>query len=181
MLLRPARSKACINQSDIEMSLKVLPIYLALTQTLLIVAGPTYHKRLWCVIEIFTFLRMGADLERVVLRPMLDAGELESDSTQSIHLAELKTQFEAFRVQEADCYSSDRSILLGAIETGFHSIDEFNALCSRAMVTAVDHATSDPSKSFNHGVARSFTRKVSDAGLRGLPHRKMSNTGLQVV
>ena len=39
--------KACIVQSDIEMSLKVLPIYLALTRTLLIVAGPTYHKRLW--------------------------------------------------------------------------------------------------------------------------------------
>merc|ERR1711998_587909 len=54
--------KACINQiEDVEKQkgIKCLPIFLAGCETLLITAGPTYCNRLWCVMECFTFLRMG--------------------------------------------------------------------------------------------------------------------------
>lgn len=40
-------SKACIDQQDIERSLRYLPVYLAGCQGLLVIAGPTYATRLW--------------------------------------------------------------------------------------------------------------------------------------
>ena len=54
---RTAQDKACIDQSNIEQSLACLPVFLAGCQTLLVVAGPTYCSRLWCVMELFTFAR----------------------------------------------------------------------------------------------------------------------------
>ena len=61
-LPRRAQDKACIDQIDPvkkEKGINCLPIFLAGCQTLLIVAGPTYCSRMWCVMEIFTFMRMG--------------------------------------------------------------------------------------------------------------------------
>ena len=51
------QDKACIDQSDIEQSLACLPVFLAGCQTLLVVAGSNYCTRLWCVMELFTFVR----------------------------------------------------------------------------------------------------------------------------
>ena len=51
------QDKACIDQNNIEQSLACLPVFLAGCQTLLVVAGPTYCSRLWCVMELFTFAR----------------------------------------------------------------------------------------------------------------------------
>ena len=55
--LARAQDKACIDQSNIQQSLACLPVFLAGCQTLLVVAGPTYCSRLWCVMELFTFAR----------------------------------------------------------------------------------------------------------------------------
>jgi hypothetical protein len=41
--------KACIDQSNIDKCLEGLPIFLAGCRTLLILAGPTYATRLWCM------------------------------------------------------------------------------------------------------------------------------------
>ena len=51
------QDKACIDQNNIKQSLACLPVFLAGCQTLLVVAGPTYCSRLWCVMELFTFAR----------------------------------------------------------------------------------------------------------------------------
>ena len=51
------QDKACIDQDNIQQSLACLPVFLAGCQTLLVVAGPTYCSRLWCVMELFTFAR----------------------------------------------------------------------------------------------------------------------------
>ena len=51
------QDKACIDQNNIQQSLACLPVFLAGCQTLLVVAGPTYCSRLWCVMELFTFAR----------------------------------------------------------------------------------------------------------------------------
>ena len=53
------RAQACIDQERIEESLAVLPVFLSGCKELLVVAGPSYTQRLWCVMEIYTFLRMG--------------------------------------------------------------------------------------------------------------------------
>ena len=57
--------KACILQTDVEACLACLPIHLAGCRRLLVLAGSTYTSRIWCMIELFTFLRMGGDLQRV--------------------------------------------------------------------------------------------------------------------
>jgi hypothetical protein len=49
--------RACIDQNNIQQSLACLPVFLAGCQTLLVVAGKTYCSRLWCVMELFAFVR----------------------------------------------------------------------------------------------------------------------------
>jgi len=56
------QDKACIDQGNIQQSLACLPVFLAGCQTLLVVAGPTYCSRLWCVMELFTFARSNRQL-----------------------------------------------------------------------------------------------------------------------
>ena len=56
-LIRYAQDKACIDQNSIQQSLACLPVFLAGCQTLLVVAGSNYCSRLWCVMELFTFVR----------------------------------------------------------------------------------------------------------------------------
>ena len=55
--------KACIDQTNIDASLASLPIFLAGCQGLLVLAGKTYPTRLWCVVELFVYLRMGGTKE----------------------------------------------------------------------------------------------------------------------
>ena len=44
-------AQACINQEHIEASLAGLPAYLSGCCFLLVLAGPSYLRRLWCVVE----------------------------------------------------------------------------------------------------------------------------------
>ena len=67
--------KACINQDDIAANLACLPVFLAGCQRLLVIAGPTYCERLWCVMEIFVFLRMGGHPSRISILPIRAAPE----------------------------------------------------------------------------------------------------------
>ena len=66
------QDKACIDQNDIQQSLACLPVFLAGCQTLLVVAGPTYCSRLWCVMELFTFARSERPL---LIRTLLDCAD----------------------------------------------------------------------------------------------------------
>ena len=80
--------KACIKQTSIEDSLPCLPVYLAGCSRLLVLAGKTYLKRLWCVMELFIFLRMGGEQRHVTIRAVADASstmamEPESDRDSS--------------------------------------------------------------------------------------------------
>ena len=44
--------KGCINQQDIAASITMLPIYLSGCKRLLVIAGPTYVSRIWCVADV---------------------------------------------------------------------------------------------------------------------------------
>jgi len=50
-------SLAHSDQQDIDASLACLPVFLAGCKALLVLAGPTYASRLWCVMEIFVYIR----------------------------------------------------------------------------------------------------------------------------
>ena len=65
-----ARSQACIDQQNVSASLACLPVYLAGCKRLLVLAGPTYIERLWCIIEVYTFLQMGGEEQRIDIVPL---------------------------------------------------------------------------------------------------------------
>ena len=89
---------------------------------LLIVAGPTYCSRLWCVMEIFTFLRMGGAKERIELRLISNPGQ-----NQAAAKRELAAQLATFNAAKAECFKQeDRQKLLAVIEAGFGDFQDFN-------------------------------------------------------
>jgi len=103
-----------IDQTDIATALACLPVYLAGCSKLVIFAGPTYVERLWCVVEIYTFLRMGGSLDQIEVHPF-DAAAMPA--------------FETFEAEHAKCYSpDDKAKLLGAIQQAFGSTAPFNEL-----------------------------------------------------
>ena len=129
--------KACINQSDIDASLAALPVYLSGCKELLVLVGPTYCGRLWCVIELFTWLQMGGAAERVRVSP------LPPEEGAAVGVS-LDTQLATFDALQAQCYKADeRQRLLGIIEEAFGDFKVFNAavrsiLTQRSQVVAVE-------------------------------------------
>ena len=116
------QDKACIDQTNIDQSLACLPVFLSGCQILLIVAGPTYCSRLWCVMEIFTFMRMGGAMERIELRLIANPGQ-----NQAAAKMELAAQLATFDAAKAECFKQeDRQRLLAVIEAGFGNFDDFN-------------------------------------------------------
>jgi hypothetical protein len=50
--------KLCIDQSNIEVDLQCLPVFLAGCNTIFAASGPTYPKRLWCLVEMLIYRAM---------------------------------------------------------------------------------------------------------------------------
>ena len=110
--------KACIDQLNIDESLACLPIFLAGCQKLLLLVGPTYASRLWCVMEIYIFVKMGG--ERGAMDVMLL--DESADAALVSHLAR-------FDASKAMCfYDRDRQRLWAVIESSFGTFDPFNKL-----------------------------------------------------
>ena len=108
-----AQDKACIDQKNIDQALACLPIFLAGCQQLLIVAGATYPTRLWCLMECFTFVKMGGELSQVQVYT------LEGDGVES--------SLVRMDAAKARCFlDRDRQHLLAVIETGFGDARRFN-------------------------------------------------------
>lgn len=121
---------------------------------MLVVAGPTYTERLWCVIEIFTFLRMGGCLERLALMPIGSATESPEEAEVSV-----LRRFETFDAASAKCFNeAERQHLLAGLETGFGSLQQFNNLIANVFAHARSRATgtvvSDEASRFNAGNIR---------------------------
>ena len=109
---------ACINQQDISASLVLLPIFLHGCKMLLILPGQTYPTRLWCLIELFTFVKMGGTRERVCIRPLLAASDDQKQLGEALLRVDAKV---------AGCYLlKDRDRLLGIIEASFGDCRAFN-------------------------------------------------------
>ena len=108
--------KACINQKDISNDLLCLPVFLSGCETLLIIPGPTYTSRLWCIMEVFVFLKMGGSIRRITIIPI----ELKDEKIA-------RSKFEEVDVSKCKCYlEKDRQKLLGIVEKGFGSYEAFN-------------------------------------------------------
>ena len=133
--------QACIDQKKmadpkhVVESLAVLPVYLSGCKRLLVFAGATYTSRLWCVLELFTFLRMGALRSAITLLPLAtDAEALEESETGGLVIdqrvmSETLKAFGRFDVRQTRCtVQGDQDRLLTVIESGFGDHATFNAL-----------------------------------------------------
>merc|ERR1719215_2411729 len=106
--------KLCIDQNNIEADLRCLPIYLSGCQSLLVLCGPTYLSRLWCIIEIFTYIMMGGSIGDIEVALVLKEGNIEEDQDAIV------SGFTNFDVDGCDCFNPiDKERILIVIEAAF--------------------------------------------------------------
>ena len=106
--------KACIDQTNIDANLMALPVFLSGCRSLLVLVGPTYSSRLWCVMELFVFIRMGGQHDDIAVR-LLEGGD------------SLVRQLERFDAGKAKCFlNRDRQRLWAVIEASFGTFAPFN-------------------------------------------------------
>lgn len=134
--------KACIDQDNVDANLASLPVFLAGCRSLVVLAGqtcegqhlnlylcgsPIYRstdqvrphlcadcERLWCVVELFTFLRMGGSPENIVVYRLGGSDKLREALAK-------------FNGLKAKCYfPRDREKLLAVVEAGYGDMQPFN-------------------------------------------------------
>lgn len=152
--------KACIDQQNIQDSLACLPVSLSGCRKLLVLVGDTYVERLWCVVEIFTFLVMGGTRNDITVVPI--------DSTA----ADIAERFRAFKVDQAKCFlAEDKDKLLAAIESAFGLHQRFDALVRTTMADCIafterTRRNEDAENSFSRSFLRKSRRNDDDPGER---------------
>jgi len=115
--------KACLNQSNIKQSLAGLPMYVAWSNTLLLLASSSYVKRLWCIMELFTWVQMGCPLEQILVKD-IDGGK------------DLDEELMNFRVDRTRTYMLfDKHRLLAVIENAFGDHYSFDSLVEEIVQT----------------------------------------------
>jgi hypothetical protein len=112
--------KYCIDQSKLADGLMCLPVFLAGCNSLLVLAGSTYPRRMWCVMELFIFLVMGGSESAVDVRLLCN----------NLNMAEreaLIQDLESFDAKGAKCsVQGDEDRMLGAIAGAFGSLEAFS-------------------------------------------------------
>ena len=150
----------CMDLDDVATSLLCLPVFLsgcqvhaiftplplnpthpqphphphAFSQELVLLLGPSFTSRLWCAVEVFAFLQMGAQHHRI--RPFA-FGESTSDfgnETRAHHEAARRREIAAFDAHKAQCEGhSDRELLLAVIEAGLGGLEPFNVMVRQVL------------------------------------------------
>ena len=102
-------------------------------------AGPTYCSRLWCVMEIFTFLFMGGKLDRIEIHALSASDDPASLADGRYSLGDLKQQFATFDAAKAQCFlPQDKHRLLAVVEAGFGDFKDFNTRVRTAFAKRLD-------------------------------------------
>jgi hypothetical protein len=107
----------CIDQNNRTEDIQCLPAYLMSCNDLLVLCGPTYATRLWCLMELYIFIAMTArgrsssldlnEISRGIRRnSSLDLIELSANSIEALM---------NFQVDNAQCSSQDDLLELHAI------------------------------------------------------------------
>eukprot|EP00411_Alexandrium_monilatum_P037445 CAMPEP_0175402582 /NCGR_PEP_ID=MMETSP0095-20121207/37592_1 /TAXON_ID=311494 /ORGANISM="Alexandrium monilatum, Strain CCMP3105" /LENGTH=524 /DNA_ID=CAMNT_0016701355 /DNA_START=1 /DNA_END=1575 /DNA_ORIENTATION=- len=115
--------KVCIDQNNIELDLRCLPIFLNGCSRLVMLCGATYLKRLWCITELFAYVHMGCKIEQIELVPVLRESKEDED------LDEICDAFSCFDVRMCECFKlEDKERMIMAINTAFGCMDNFNGV-----------------------------------------------------
>lgn len=127
--------KVSIDQNNIDLDLRCLPIFLHGCKQLVILCGSTYLSRLWCITELFTYVHMGGKLDNIELIPVLR--ELREDED----LKEIQDSFQSFDVRACECFNEeDKRRMMVAINTAFGCMDTFNGVV-KTMTRQVSRST----------------------------------------
>ena len=118
--------KMCIDQNDIDAALACLPVFLSGCKGMLVIAGPSYTTRLWCIMEIFTYIQMtrGIADEQIAVVPIGEGTALEG----------IKESFRSFRGEKAECFKKSDKEKMWASSKGRSATlcTSGRARCSRA-------------------------------------------------
>merc|ERR1712048_1344882 len=125
--------KACIDQNNVEEDLKGLPVFLYGCKELLILCGPTYLERLWCIVELFTFVHVCGNTNKVTELQLCGVAAVESDQDA------IQRAVDDFEAEKCACFNPlDKEKMLEIIVAAFGSMHDFNtsvrALMKRALV-----------------------------------------------
>jgi hypothetical protein len=128
----------CIDQSNIEANLRCLPVYLSGCRALLIVAGPTYVRRLWCAIELFVFVSIHVTEEdhadkshRYIHGPTEDHADVPLEvrvlGQTEEQCSSVREGLANFDIMACQCFDpKDKFRLLDVVEAGCGTKDVFN-------------------------------------------------------
>merc|ERR1719197_1204731 len=135
--------KVCLDQSRISDALRMLPANVMAADRLLVVHGPTYASRLWCVIELFCIFAFAPDYATAASHVEL-AGTADSFEM-------LARDLMRFRLEEAHCFDPNEEAklrrMIAAVQTeasGFEeNIRELGQQLLRAPKTSADALSKD--------------------------------------
>merc|ERR1712048_148729 len=95
---------------------------------LLVLCGPTYLSRLWCIVELFTFIHIGGCMDKVIILPVVRDDERFADA------AALRKAYRNFDSERCLCFSAeDKRRMLEIIVSAFGDMGRFN-LAVRALL-----------------------------------------------
>lgn len=167
--------KCCVDQRSIENDLPCLPVWLSGCMRLVVFCGPTFLSRLWCVLELFTFVHMGGRLDDITFFPVCRQGHVEED------LASIRASFAHFTVSHCDCFlPEDKKRMLDVIAEAFGDLENFNAVVRDIFNRSSESAPAPTAKpgdcpklhgaSFDSGGAASTSSEIDDveSGRRSL-------------
>jgi len=107
----------CFNQKDLSTSLKALPVNIQACNRVLVLCGPTYCNRLWCVWELYTVF--------VFAQNNLAAKRVQLEELEGEHV-DVPSLLAQFHLQGCHCYDPNeehkiRSVIKECGEGSFES------------------------------------------------------------
>lgn len=91
----------CVHPDHIAEYLTCLPVFMASCERLLMLVGPTFLSRYWCVFEAYLFVEMGHSTEEVDLRVLKSANMHASENVESV--ADFAIEAKKFKASECKC------------------------------------------------------------------------------
>jgi len=122
--------KLCIDQAAIARDLLYLPVFLAACNRLLVLSGPTYTSRLWCVMELYVYISMN------------EGNRSHRNSISVVKLCEGAEhggwggdqKWKYFDAADCECFDpDDKAKMISIFEHGVGGVEAFNKEVRRLM------------------------------------------------
>lgn len=126
----------CFDQRDLSNSLRVLPVNIQSCEKVLVLCGPTYCSRLWCIWELYTIF-VFAPKEVAVARVQLQQLKGEGD------VVDVPALLSEFELQSSKCYDPNEESRIRAIisqKKGDNTFQDYIRELGRAMAIAPTQA-----------------------------------------